>query len=46
VVALLKQYEQIRRPGLQMMGHLAEPGRLFEDMQKMGVRLAIDHGGP
>lgn len=44
VVALLKQYEQIRKPGLHMMGHLAEPGRLFDEMQKMGVLLTIDHG--
>ena len=46
VVALLMQYEQVRCPGLHMMGHLAEPGRLFEDMQRMGVQVAIDHGGP
>jgi saccharopine dehydrogenase (NAD+, L-lysine-forming) len=39
VVALLKQYNQIRRPGLHMMGHLAEPNRLFEDMQRMGARV-------
>jgi saccharopine dehydrogenase (NAD+, L-lysine-forming) len=39
VVALLKQYERIRRPGLHMMGHLAEPNRLFDDMQRMGVRV-------
>jgi hypothetical protein len=39
VVALLMQYEQIRRPGLQMMGHLAEPDRLFADMQQMGVQV-------
>ena len=37
VVALLMQYDQVRRPGLHMMGHLAEPKRLFEDMQRMGV---------
>ncbi|NWG07924.1 MAG: saccharopine dehydrogenase NADP-binding domain-containing protein [Chloroflexi bacterium] len=37
VAALLMQYEQIRRPGLHMMGHLAEPNRLFQDMKKMGV---------
>jgi saccharopine dehydrogenase (NAD+, L-lysine-forming) len=46
VVALLKQYEQIRKPGLHMMGHLAEPGRLFEDMPKMGVQVktSMDDG--
>ncbi len=42
VVALLKQYEQVRKPGLHMMGHLAEPGRLFEDMEKMGVYLTVE----
>jgi saccharopine dehydrogenase (NAD+, L-lysine-forming) len=26
-----------RKPGLWMMGHLAEPLRLFEDMRRMGV---------
>jgi saccharopine dehydrogenase (NAD+, L-lysine-forming) len=41
VVALLMQYEQVRRPGLHMMGHLAEPGRLFDDMQKMGVQVDV-----
>jgi saccharopine dehydrogenase (NAD+, L-lysine-forming) len=39
VVALLMQYEQVRHPGLHLMGHLAEPGRLFDDMQKMGVQV-------
>jgi saccharopine dehydrogenase (NAD+, L-lysine-forming) len=39
VVALLMQYNQIRQPGLHMMGHLAEPERLFKDMQGMGVRV-------
>ncbi|MBI5352079.1 MAG: saccharopine dehydrogenase NADP-binding domain-containing protein [Chloroflexi bacterium] len=38
VVAFLKQYEKIRRPGLHLMGHLAEPGQLFKDMQCMGAR--------
>jgi saccharopine dehydrogenase (NAD+, L-lysine-forming) len=40
VVALLMQYEQVRRPGLHMMGHLAAPDRLFDDMQEMGVRVS------
>jgi saccharopine dehydrogenase-like NADP-dependent oxidoreductase len=40
VVALLMQYDQVRRPGLHMLGHLAEPKRLFEDMQHMGVRVS------
>lgn len=39
VVALLLQYNQIRKPGLHMMGHLAEPDRLFKDMERMGVRV-------
>lgn len=39
VVALLKQYDRIRQPGLHMMGHLAEPDRLFQDMERMGVRV-------
>jgi saccharopine dehydrogenase (NAD+, L-lysine-forming) len=39
VVALLRQYDQIRRPGLHMMGHLAEPARLLDDMQRMGVQV-------
>lgn len=37
VVALLKQYDYIRRPGLHMMGHLADPDWLFQDMERMGV---------
>ncbi len=28
-----------RRPGLWLMGHLAEPQRLFADMQRMGVQV-------
>ena len=39
VAALLMQYEQVRRPGLHMMGHLADTDRLFEDMQRMGVQV-------
>jgi hypothetical protein len=39
VAAFLKQYERVRKPGLHMMGHLAEPERLFEEMQKMGVKV-------
>ena len=39
VVAYLLQYmdKSARRAGVHMMGHLAEPLRLFEDMQSMGV---------
>ncbi len=39
VVALLLQYLEgsAKRPGLWMMGYLAEPERLMKDMQKMGV---------
>jgi saccharopine dehydrogenase (NAD+, L-lysine-forming) len=39
VVALLMQYNTARRPGLHMMGHLAEPKQLFKDMECMGVRM-------
>ena len=39
VVALLKQYDRVRKPGLHMMGNLAEPERLFRDMERMGIRL-------
>jgi saccharopine dehydrogenase (NAD+, L-lysine-forming) len=39
VVALLRQFDRVRKPGLHMMGHLAEPGLLFEDMENMGVRV-------
>ena len=41
VVAFLKQYldRSARVPGLHMMGQLAEPIRLFKDMQKMGVTI-------
>ena len=41
VIACLKQYldGSIREPGLWMMGHLVEPNRLFEDMERMGVRI-------
>jgi hypothetical protein len=39
VVALLKQYDRVRKSGLHMMGHLAEPERLFRDMEQMGVHL-------
>lgn len=39
VVAALLQYLDgtARKPGLWMMGHIVEPARLFEDMQRMGV---------
>ena len=42
VVALLKQYDQGRKPGLHMMGHLAEPECLFKDMKTMGVRVGVE----
>ncbi|AHF11462.1 hypothetical protein DEHRE_12265 [Dehalobacter restrictus DSM 9455] len=40
VVATLLQYldGSARKPGLWMMGHLAEPNRLLKDMEKMGVK--------
>jgi saccharopine dehydrogenase (NAD+, L-lysine-forming) len=39
VVAMLKQVldGSARKPGLWMMGHLADPTRLFGDMEQMGV---------
>jgi saccharopine dehydrogenase (NAD+, L-lysine-forming) len=39
VVALLKQFDQVRKPGLHMMGHLADPDCLFQDMERMGARV-------
>jgi hypothetical protein len=41
VVATLLQYldGSARKPGLWMMGHLAEPIRLMKDMEKMGVQI-------
>jgi saccharopine dehydrogenase (NAD+, L-lysine-forming) len=42
VVALLKQFDRIRQPGLHMMGHLADPDCLFQDMERMGVRVTTD----
>ncbi len=41
VVAALLQYldGSSRKPGLWMMGHLAEPVRLMHDMEKMGVHI-------
>ena len=39
VTAFIMQYNQVRRPGLHMMGHLAKPDRLFADMAHMGVRI-------
>ena len=41
VLAMLKQYldGSKRKPGLWMMGHLADPDRLLVDMEKMGVKI-------
>ncbi|MBI5840277.1 MAG: saccharopine dehydrogenase NADP-binding domain-containing protein [Chloroflexi bacterium] len=39
VVAFLMQYNKVRRPGLHLMGHLAEPVQLFKDMERMGVQM-------
>jgi saccharopine dehydrogenase-like NADP-dependent oxidoreductase len=43
VVAALLQYldGSARKPGLWMMGHLAEPSRLMTDMKRMGVKLRM-----
>jgi hypothetical protein len=44
VVACLLQYLDgtVRRPGLWMMGHLVEPLRFYNDMEKMGVKISSD----
>jgi saccharopine dehydrogenase (NAD+, L-lysine-forming) len=42
VVALLKHYDFVRRPGLHMMGHLVDPDCLFQDMERMGARVTMD----
>lgn len=41
VVAYLLQYldGSARKAGVHMMGHIAEPVRLFQDMQKMGAEV-------
>jgi hypothetical protein len=41
VVAYLLQYLDgtARKDGVHMMGHIVEPARLFNDMQKMGVQV-------
>lgn len=41
IVACLLQYldGQIKKPGLWYMGHVAEPERLFKDMERMGVKI-------
>ena len=46
VVAFVKQYldGSARCPGLHMMGHIAEPVRLFRDMKSMGVVIAEGEG--
>jgi hypothetical protein len=47
VVAYLLQYLDgtARRAGVHMMGHIAEPQRLFKDMQRMGAEIteSLDH---
>ena len=44
VVAFLKQYMDgtARKPGLWMMGQLADPQRLVQDMQRMGITVMVD----
>jgi len=46
VVAYLLQYldGSARKIGVHMMGHIAEPVRLFQDMQKMGVEITESRG--
>ena len=47
VVAYLLQYLDglAHKAGVHMMGHIAEPVRLFQDMQKMGAEIteSLDH---
>jgi saccharopine dehydrogenase (NAD+, L-lysine-forming) len=44
VVAFLEQYldGSARKPGLWMMGHLAEPVRLMNDMQALGANIETE----
>lgn len=46
VVACLLQYldGSIAKPGLWLMGHLVDPGRLLNDLQRMGVRIEKNVG--
>jgi saccharopine dehydrogenase-like NADP-dependent oxidoreductase len=46
VIAYLLQYldGSARCPGLRMMGHAAEPVRLFKDLERMGVRTTCTIG--
>ena len=46
VVAYLLQYldGSARKAGVYMMGHIAEPVRLFQDMQKMGAEITESRG--
>lgn len=48
VVAYLLQYldGSARKAGVHMMGHIAEPVRLFQDMQKMGAEITESRGRP
>ncbi|MFH1321886.1 MAG: saccharopine dehydrogenase NADP-binding domain-containing protein [Bacteroidota bacterium] len=43
VVALILQYLDgtIKKPGLWMMGHLVDTGRLMNDMERMGVEIEV-----
>ncbi len=44
VVALLMQYDRVRKSGLHMMGHLADPDQLFRDMEGMGAKITTTIG--
>ena len=44
VVAFLMQYERVRKTGLHMMGHLAEPDQLFHDIETMGATFVVSVG--
>ena len=44
VVACIRQYldGSIAKPGLRMMGHAVEPGRLIADMIRMGIAVRLN----
>jgi len=47
VTACLRQYldGSIKKPGLHMMGLLTDPQRLLQDMERMGIKVAVSGGG-